>query len=132
MLSEYNIRNHVTYFAADNVTNNDKALRLLTRNLGIDPIKQRLRCVAHSLNLVCKAILYGVHGKCIAQVPDEGTLVDLADAYSVTTFEGIRRAGNEVGQLQALRKKGSIGRLLHLVGHIRDNSSRRLLFVEGT
>lgn len=52
VLSEYNICNHVTYFAANNVTNDDKALRLLTRNLEIDPVKQRLRCVAHSLKLV--------------------------------------------------------------------------------
>lgn len=128
VLRDYDICNRVTYFAADNATNNDKALRLLTRNLEIDPVKQRLRCVGHILNLVCKAILYGVDEDCIARVLDEGTPVDLGDASGVTTFEGILRTGDEAGRLEAWRKKGPIGRLHNLVVHIKDNSSRRLFF----
>lgn len=42
MLHDYHICDRVTYFAADDDTNNDKFLRLLIRNLGIDSVKQRL------------------------------------------------------------------------------------------
>ena len=128
VLRNYDICNHVTYFAADNATNNDKALRLLIRNLEIDPVKQRLRCVGHILNLVCKAILYSVDEDCIARVLDKGTLVDLGDASSVTTFESILRTSDEAGWLEAWRKKGSIRRLYNLVMHIKDNSSCQLFF----
>ncbi|KAF4547224.1 Hypothetical protein D9617_52g060450 [Elsinoe fawcettii] len=128
VLRDYDICSRVTYFAADNATNNDKALRLLTRNLEIDPVKQRLGCVGHILNLVCKAILYGVDEDCIARVLDEGAPVELADASGVTTLEGILRTGDEAGRLEAWRKEGPIGRLQNLVVHIKDNSSRRLFF----
>lgn len=66
VLRDYNIGHRATYFAADNATKDDKAVQLLTGNLEIDSVKQRLRCVGHILNLVCKAILYGVDEECIA------------------------------------------------------------------
>jgi hypothetical protein len=53
----------VDYFIADNTTNNDKALEVLTSfrpQYYYNKIKQRLRCTGHIYNLVCKAILYGV------------------------------------------------------------------------
>jgi len=46
---------------ADNATSNDKALKLLTEVTDINPIKQRLRYTSHVINLVYKAILYGVN-----------------------------------------------------------------------
>ena len=58
----------VDYFIADNAINNDKALEVL---IGMRPqycydkVKQRLRCVGHIYNLVCKAILYGVDSDCL-------------------------------------------------------------------
>jgi hypothetical protein len=128
VLLDYNICDFVTCFAIGNATNNDKILRLLTRSLEIDPVKRQLRCAGHILNLVCKAILYGVDEDCIARVLDEGAPVDLADASGVTTFVGIFRTDDEPGRLEAWRKKGPIGRLHNLVVHIKDNSNRRLVF----
>jgi len=54
----------VDYFIADNAINNDMALEVLTGmrlQYCYDKVKQRLRCVGHIYNLVCKAILYGVN-----------------------------------------------------------------------
>jgi hypothetical protein len=58
----------VDYFIADNATNNDIALEVLTGmrpQYCYDKVKQRLRCVGHIYNLVCKAILYGVDSDCL-------------------------------------------------------------------
>jgi hypothetical protein len=68
VLKDYQIRgNQVAYFIADNATNNDSALAVLTERVDIDPIASRLRCAGHIFNLVYSAILFGV---------DEDTLND--------------------------------------------------------
>lgn len=61
VLSDFEIEGHeVADYAADNATNNDKALVALNAHVSVNPVTQRLRCVGHILNLVCNAILYGV------------------------------------------------------------------------
>jgi hypothetical protein len=61
VLKDYQIRgNQVAYFAADNTTNNDSALAVLTERMDIDPIASRLRYAGYIFNLVCSAILFGV------------------------------------------------------------------------
>jgi hypothetical protein len=65
--SSYKIRSKVTFFAADNATNNDKAISLLSREILHYNLQQmRPRCAGHILNLVYKAILYGVDEDCVA------------------------------------------------------------------
>jgi hypothetical protein len=55
--------NQISYFAADNTTNNDKALAVLTEHVDFDLIASRLRYAGHIFNLVCTAILFGVLDK---------------------------------------------------------------------
>jgi hypothetical protein len=55
--------NQISYFAANNATNNDKALAVLTERVDFDPIASRLRYAGHIFNLVCTAILFGVPDK---------------------------------------------------------------------
>jgi hypothetical protein len=66
--------NQIAYFAADNATNNDKALAVLAERVDFDPIASRLRCAGHIFNLVCIAILFGV--------PDKEDLEDAQIDYS--------------------------------------------------
>lgn len=61
VLKNYQISgNQIAYFVADNATNNDKALQLLSKRVTLDPVESRLRCAGHIFNLVCTAILFGV------------------------------------------------------------------------
>jgi hypothetical protein len=55
--------NQISYFTADNATNNDKTLAVLIERVDFDPIASRLRCTSHILNLICMAILFGVLDK---------------------------------------------------------------------
>jgi len=61
VLKDYQISsNQIAYFAADNATNNDKAMKLLSERVTLDPVTSRLRCSGHIFNLVCSAILFAV------------------------------------------------------------------------
>jgi len=61
VLKDYQISgNQIAYFAADNATNNDKALKLLLERITLDPVTSRLRCAGYIFNLVCTAILFRV------------------------------------------------------------------------
>jgi hypothetical protein len=61
VLKDYQISgSQIAFFAADNATNNDKALKLLSERFELNPITSRLRCVGYIFNLVCTAILFGV------------------------------------------------------------------------
>jgi hypothetical protein len=66
VLKDYQISsNQIAYFAADNATNNDKALKVLSERVILDPIKSRLRYAGHILNLVYTAILFGVDSEAL-------------------------------------------------------------------
>lgn len=61
VLRDYRISgSQIAFFAADNATNNDRALQLLSERVKLNPITSRLRCASHIFNLVCTAILFGV------------------------------------------------------------------------
>jgi hypothetical protein len=55
--------NQISYFAADNATNNDKVLAVLIERVDFDLIALRLRCAGYIFNLVYIAILFGVLDK---------------------------------------------------------------------
>lgn len=70
VLGTYKTTSKVTFFAADNATHNDKAISLLSREISHYTLQQmRLRSASHILNLVCKAILYGVDEECVVETP---------------------------------------------------------------
>ena len=58
----------MAYYIADNALNNDTALHLLQSDIDVTPYQQRLRCTAHVINLVCKAILCGTDTDCLNEV----------------------------------------------------------------
>jgi hypothetical protein len=61
VLRDYRISSsQIAFFVADNATNNDRALQLLSERVELDPITSRLRYAGHIFNLVCIAILFGV------------------------------------------------------------------------
>ena len=45
---------------SDNASVNDRAIKILSGSLNIHPEHHRLRCGAHFINLIAKAVLYGI------------------------------------------------------------------------
>lgn len=110
VLKDYQITTKVGYFMADNATNNDRAIEVLKNDLNIEPHKQRLRCACHILNLVVKAMLYGVDSDCIdnacnPQLDGQAKPEDLDDSDIVQQFEAVQRVTDEQARLRAWRKK---------------------------
>lgn len=132
VLREYKIGDKIGYFVADNAGNNDVAIELLSHHIDVKPGEQRLRCSGHIINLVAKAILYGVDRDCVLDVAlsDEDHQGDreLQDSACVSQFEAAVRSKDEASRLAAWRKKGSIGKLRNLIVHIKSGSARRRFF----
>jgi hypothetical protein len=129
-IQDFSLGERIAFFIADNASNNDKALAVLSTylpSLQLDPVKQRLRCSGHIYNLVCKAILYGVDGDCLNDA-SQASASELT-MTSVSSFEAVINGGSsDEAKLTAWRKKGPVGKLHNTVVHIKSSSSRRLLF----
>jgi hypothetical protein len=59
VINDYGISENVQYFMSDNASANDRAIKIWSSSLSIHPEHHRLRCGAHVINLVAKAVLYG-------------------------------------------------------------------------
>jgi hypothetical protein len=127
---EYKISTRVTYFMADNASNNDTAIQLLSQCMEIQPRKQCLRYTAHSINLVAKAMLFSVDNECINQVIPEAVDDDNDFDDTAPQFEEMIRSSqvDEQVKLAVWRKKGLIGKLHKLVIHARASPIRRKIF----
>lgn len=105
VLQEYKISDKIGYFIADNASNNDAALRLLSHHIDIKPAKQRLRCSGHMINLVVKAILYSVDSECLLDSAlleaDYGGDSELFNTSTVSKFEAALRFKDEASRLDA-------------------------------
>ncbi|KAG6995755.1 hypothetical protein G7Y79_00042g078600 [Physcia stellaris] len=66
-LDDYEIRNNLSYFVMDNAKNNDTMLKTISNTfreqhgIDYDPVKHRLRCLDHIINLAVQAYLFGKH-----------------------------------------------------------------------
>ena len=68
MCRKFGISSQIAYLMADNASNNDRTIDLLSYELPIDPKQCRLRCAGYINNLVTKAILFGTDVDCIIDV----------------------------------------------------------------
>jgi hypothetical protein len=131
VFKEYGISDKVSFCMADNASNNDNALDRLAPDIPIRPLRGRLRCVAHIINLVCMAILYGTDIDCIEEVL-EAALSNSDDCQEerIKQFEKIIRsqAQDEQATLKAWRNKGPVGKVHNIVLHARASPSRRKAF----
>lgn len=131
VIKDYRISNKLSFFMADNASNNDKAIRLLAAHFDFHPTKSRLRCTGHTTNLVCKSILYGVNVDCL----EEALRSDTSEAEglyddSVAAFEReLRAADGYQPMLHIWRKKGPLRKLHNIVVHARATPTRRHFFL---
>lgn len=129
IVREYGISNKLEYFIANSATNNDKAVRLLTEDLDIKPLKLRLRYAGYIVNLVYKAILYSVDIDCITNVLRAKADNEELTNTNVVAFEQILRTTDEVAKLKVQRRKGPISKLYNIILHARAIPLRRTLFI---
>jgi hypothetical protein len=105
VLKDYQISgSQIAFFAADNATNNDKALKLLSERVELNPVTSRHRCAGHIFNLVCTAILFGVDEDALedaeynfSQLQDDST----SSTQAVTSLMTILKHGSEEQQHRA-------------------------------
>jgi hypothetical protein len=125
VINDYDVTEKVQYFMADNATANDRAIRVLSGCLDVDPEHDRLRCGAHVINLVAKAVLYGTDNDAID--PDEREEC-LLDSCHIAALEAVVRSEPAEEALQTWRRKGPVGKLHNLVTHIQKTPKRQRFF----
>ena len=123
---DFRISNRIAYFMADNASNNDKTLELLSKEIDFKPEQSRLRCAGHIINLVTKAILYGTDVDCVDEVLSASN--DSLFDSGVSKFEAALRSQDPAEVLKAWRRKGPVGKLHNLVLHVRSSPLRRSFF----
>ncbi|KAM4059221.1 poly(ADP-ribose) polymerase catalytic domain-containing protein [Hirsutella rhossiliensis] len=60
VMGSYEIGQNVGFFMMDNASSNDTCIRELAKRYPVIKPQSRLRCVGHMLNLIVKALLFGV------------------------------------------------------------------------
>jgi len=110
LLEELGVLRKLGYSISDNAGNNDTALESLSdimlekHGIYYNTASHRLRCLGHIINLVVKTLLFGSNFSSI-------------DDHAVTNVESIRSF-----------YMGAIGKLHHIVHHIRMTPQRRDLY----
>ncbi|CAC9885918.1 unnamed protein product [Aureobasidium pullulans] len=60
IINHFDLADKIGYFMTDNATNNDTCIEALGTEFGFNPLHRRLRCSGHKINLVARAMLWGV------------------------------------------------------------------------
>jgi hypothetical protein len=106
-LEEFGITAHnLGYFMLDNAYNNDAAIDQIAQQMGFTASHRRLRCGAHTLNLVGQTLLWGNN----------------AAAYD-NTDENLQ---DEERLLQQWRRDGPLGILIAIINHIKTPQQHEL------
>jgi hypothetical protein len=102
ILKDYQISgNQIAYFVADNATNNDRALQLLSKRVTLDPVTLRLRYTSHIFNLVCSAILFAVDKESLEDTRYDFIHESTSGTQAVDSFESTLHYGTEVDKHRA-------------------------------
>jgi hypothetical protein len=83
-MRDFKISDRIGYFVADNASNNDSALRQIAKEIDVDPLPQRIRCSAHILNLVARAIIYGTDSDYVADGAKHAPRSDSSESSNVS------------------------------------------------
>lgn len=118
VVEDFQITRKIGYFTLDNATNNDSALieiSTLLSNIGIafDPIKHRLRCFGHVINLVVKSFLWGTNVEAFQQ--------ELGESEESESDQDLER-------MIEWRKRGPMGKLHNICVWICRTPQRRDAF----
>ena len=116
VMKEYNIHSRFGYFVGDNASNNNTSIECLDQLMredgheGFKPIKRRLRCFAHEMQIATKGLLFGPNVKALEEYPA---------TVGVTEEEKREYAKKK------WRAFGAVGKLHNVVKYIRGSPQRR-------
>jgi hypothetical protein len=117
VLSDYEIDSaRLGCFVLDNATNNDTCVESIARDFGwprAEAKRRRLRCMGHIINLVAQAFLFG----------SESEVFDV----TIKAYED----DIDQGKVDLSQLRGPVGKLHHIVLHIRKTPQRRNAFKRG-
>ncbi len=99
IIKEFGLQDRIGYFVLDNAANCTTAIESLAEIFGFDPLKRRLRCTAHIINLVARQIMYGT---------------------DLTAFEDEHDVRQLQDDLEIWRRKGALGKLRNIICWITD------------
>ncbi|KAG9994666.1 hypothetical protein KCU78_g18313, partial [Aureobasidium melanogenum] len=108
IIEHFNISESIGYFMTDNATNNDTCIEALGLEHGFNPLHRRLRCSGHKINLVARAMLWGVDEEAFE---NELAAIDLEDH-----------------DLSIWRKQGPLGKMRNTIIWIRSSPQRNEAF----
>ena len=119
--SDFEILNKLGYFVMDNASNNDMLVEHLgdmLREVSIlfNPIRRRLRCLGHVINLVVQDFLFGKSSDDVSYINTEPDLPDVVIPSD--------------DELDIWRKAGPMGKLHNIVVYICRSDQRRQRFKE--
>ncbi|TKA71177.1 hypothetical protein B0A49_11904 [Cryomyces minteri] len=119
-LSDFDLSNRIRKTATSHVFKLSNSLPT------IDVKQHRLRCLAHVLNLCCKAVLLGTDSDSFEKGLKDKDTIDVDDR--IGAFEAAVTSKQDLEKrLKEWRKKGPIGKAHNLVIHVNSSDQRRQL-----
>jgi len=116
VMKEYDFHSRFGYFVGDNASNNNTSIEWLDQLMrddgyeGFEPLKRRLRCFAHEMQIATKGLLFGPNVKELEEYP----------ATAGVTEEEKREYAKK-----KWRAFGAVGKLHNVVKYIRGSPQRR-------
>ena len=116
VMKEYDIHSRFGYFVGDNASNNNTSVEWLDQLMrddgyeGFEPVKRRLRCFAHEMQLATKALLFGPNVKEL-------------DEYPATA--GVTEEEKREYAKKKWRAFGAVGKVHNNIKYIRGSPQRR-------
>src|SRR5439155_21117785 len=116
VMKEYDIHSRFGYFVGDNATNNNTSIECLDQLMqddgyeGFEPVKRRLRCFAHEMQIAIKGLLFGPKVKELEEYP---------------AMVGITEEEKREYAKKKWRAFGAVGKLHNVVKYIRGSPQRR-------
>jgi hypothetical protein len=110
---------NVGVFIGDNLKTNDACVKVLVRQVFDEfesPKAHRARCVAHIINLVAQAFIYGKKNEAFVIEAEQLKNIDRRDLDAVTREQRLWRS------------RGSFGKFHNVVKYIRGSAQRGLRF----
>ena len=106
-IDHYNIQSRLGYFMMDNASSNDRCVSVLSEKYPTLSAESRLRCIGHILNIIVKALLFGI---------------------GVSSLERQLCGASSDEQFEIWRKHSFIGKLHNICVWVNRSDQRRELF----
>lgn len=114
VVRDYGIQGKIGYFTTDNASSNDNMLRHIAMEIpGFNPVKQRLRCQGHVINLAVQAFLFA---------KDREAMDEAVRQLSQLARDELQGSRSNIDTAKEWRQLGPLGRAHNTVNHMRSST----------